>query len=178
MNSLGRSCAGCVLPKLLDYKPERLVVSGFRCCMAGYEFGDIECWETGWRFYVGELGPGEARSLMGELQFWVRSVRGETRRRIACFPHGCQQVCHDECMALSMIAGIQDNRRDLAEFAASHLLGAASEIGPERVSEAAAGYATALKNLGLKLLPVPEDVIRNIAFQNGAGDCPARAAVH
>ena len=38
----GPACAGCPLPKLLDYKPERLVVSGFRCCMAGYEFGDIE----------------------------------------------------------------------------------------------------------------------------------------
>ena len=73
--------------------------------------------------------------------------------------------------------GMQDGRRDLAEFAASHLLGAASDTGPERVSDAAAGYATALKKLGLKLLPVPEDVIRNIAFQNGA-DCPARAAVH
>ena len=74
-----------------------------------------------------------------------------------------------------MISGMQDNRRDLAEFAASHLLGAASESGPERVSEAAAGYAAALKNLGLKLLPVPEDVIRNIAFQNGAGLSGARS---
>jgi hypothetical protein len=163
------------LPKLLDYKPERLVVSGFRCCMAGYEFGDIECWETGWRYYVGELGSGEARSLIGELQYWVRSVRGESRRRIACFPHGSQNVCHDECMALSMISGMQDGRRDLAEFAAGYLLGATTETAPTRVSDAAAGYATALKNLGLKLLPVPEDVIRSIAFQNSATECPAHA---
>jgi len=174
MSVNGRACAGCILPKLLDYKPERLVVSGFRCCMAGYEFGDIECWETGWRYYVGEIGSGEARSLMGELQFWVRSVRGETRRRIACFPHGCQNVCHDECMALSMVSGMQDGRRDLAEFAASYLLGTSTETAPMRVSDAAAGYATALKNLGLKLLPVPEDVIRSIAFQNGA-ECQPHA---
>ena len=54
--------------------------------MAGYEFGDIECWETGWRFYVGEIGSGEARSLMGELQYWVRSVRGETAPAHRLFP--------------------------------------------------------------------------------------------
>ena len=170
MTRNGRACAGCILPKLLDYKPERLVVSGFRCCMAGYEFGDIECWETGWRYYVGELGSGEARTLMGELQYWVRSVRGESRRRIACFPHGCQNVCHDECMALSMISGMQDGRRDLAAVCRKPSPRRCQRNGaPERVSDAAAGYATALKNLGLKLLPVPEDVIRSIAFQDGSG---------
>jgi hypothetical protein len=167
----GPACAGCPLPKLLDYKPERLVVSGFRCCMAGYEFGDIECWETGWRYYVGEIGSDEARPLMGELQFWVRSVRGESRRRIACFPHGCQNVCHDECMALSLISALQDNRRDLALVSASHLLGAASDEARERVSDAAAGYAAGLKQLGLKLLAVPAEVIRSIAFQEGQPGC-------
>ena len=178
MSNPGRSCAGCILPKLLDYKPERLVVSGFRCCMAGYEFGDIECWETGWRFYVGELGTGEARSLMGELQYWVRSVRGESRRRIACFPHGCQNVCHDECMALSLISGMQDRparpcriRREPSSRRCKRRRGRSASPTPPPA------MPTALKNLGLKLLPVPEDVIRNIAFQNGA-DCPARAALH
>jgi hypothetical protein len=74
-------------------------------------------------------------------------------------------------MALSLISGLQDNRRDLALVSASHLLGAASDEAQERVSDAAAGYAAALKQLGLKLLAVPLDVIRNIAFQEGQPGC-------
>ena len=33
--------------KLLDRKPERLVVTGLRCCVAGYNFGDIEPFPIG-----------------------------------------------------------------------------------------------------------------------------------
>jgi hypothetical protein len=40
----------------LDRQPERLVVTGYRCCMAGYDFLDVACWEAAWASYIGEVG--------------------------------------------------------------------------------------------------------------------------
>jgi hypothetical protein len=48
--------------------------------MAGYAYGDVDCWETAWRSYCGEVGTSDARRLMGELQFWVRTLRAESAR--------------------------------------------------------------------------------------------------
>lgn len=162
--------------KLLDRKPERLVVTGLRCCMAGYNFGDIDCWETAWRSYAMELGTDDARRLMGELQFWVRTLRAQSARPLSVFPHGCGHVCRDECMALSLIAALQDHDQPAALLAARHLSGAAGEA-PLALAAAGQGYADALIAAGQKLLSVPAHVIHSIAAF-GSGPVAAKETLH
>lgn len=166
---------GCPL-KLLDRKPERLVVTGLRCCIAGYNFGDIDCWETAWRSYSMELGTDDARRLMGELQYWVRVMRAEGSRPLSVFPHGCGHVCRDECMALSLIAALQDNDRPTAILAARHLSGAQGEA-PAALAQAGQAYADTLKAAGQKLMSVPASVVLSIAAF-GSGPCPAEETLH
>jgi len=163
--------------KLLDRKPERLVVTGLRCCVAGYNFGDIDCWETAWRSYCMELGTSDARRLMGELQYWVRSLRAESVRSLDVFPHGCGHVCRDECMALSHIAALQDNDLSTALLAARHLSGMIEGEPPLSLAVAGQGYADALIEAGQKLLSVPASVVLSIAAF-GSGSCPAAETLH
>jgi hypothetical protein len=163
--------------RLLDRKPERLVVTGLRCCMAGYNFGDIDCWETAWRSYSMELGTSDARRLMGELQYWVRCLRAESVRSLDVFPHGCGHVCRDECMALSLIAALQDNDLGTAILAARHLSGLIDGEPPLSLTVAGQGYADALIGAGQKLMSVPASVVHSIAAF-GSGPAPAQETVH
>lgn len=163
--------------RLLDRKPERLVVTGLRCCMAGYAYGDIECWETAWRSYAMELGTDDARRLMGELQFWVRTLRAESARPLSVFPYGCAHVCRDECMALSLIAALQDHDQPAALLAARHLSGATAAAAPLAVAAAGQSYAEALAAAGQKLASVPASVIHSLAAF-GSGPSAAEETLH
>ena len=89
---------------------EWLVGVGFRCWLAGYDTGDIACWETGWNEYSRQLGTERAKRAVTELACFVRSVRASASRRIEYYPHGCKGFCADECMAISLIAASQHHR--------------------------------------------------------------------
>jgi hypothetical protein len=154
--------ASCPL-KLLDRRPERLVITGLRCCMAGYDFGDIDCWETAWKVYSSELGTTDARRLTAELQFWVRTIRAECQRPLELFPHGCAHVCRDECMALSLVAALQDCDVATACLAGRFLTGRLREEPDAPVMSAGKSYAEALSAAGQRLLSVPESVVHAIA---------------
>ncbi len=172
-----QSCPEQCPASLLDRKPERLVVTGLRCCMAGYAYGDVDCWETAWQAYCGELGTADARRLMGELQFWVRTLRSESARTIDLFPHGCGNVCRDECMALSLIAALQDHDEPTAYLAALHLAGAIGEEQRRAVVGSGRSYAETLAAAGQKLMSVPPSVVLAIAA-HGSEFCPARPVLH
>src|SRR5689334_24415581 len=53
--------------------PEQLVGIGFRCWLAGYETGEIACWEQAWTAYADVLGNADAKRALGDLSCWVRS---------------------------------------------------------------------------------------------------------
>jgi hypothetical protein len=106
--------------------PERLVGIGFRCWMAGYQTGDIACWEEAWNAYAAALGTQKARVAIGELGCWVRTIREATSRDIATFPGGCRGFCRDECVAVSMIAASQHQACPALRACAATLLGCSS----------------------------------------------------
>ncbi|MBC8013601.1 MAG: hypothetical protein H7X74_05925, partial [Methyloceanibacter sp.] len=45
---------------------EWLVGVGFRCWLAGYDTGDIACWENGWNEYARALGTERAKRAVTE----------------------------------------------------------------------------------------------------------------
>ena len=68
---------------------EWLVGVGFRCWLAGYDTGDISCWEHGWNAYSHVLGAERAKRAVTELACWVRAVRSSASRKIEYYPFGC-----------------------------------------------------------------------------------------
>lgn len=121
---------------------EWLVGVGFRCWLAGYDTGDITCWENGWNEYNRILGPSHAKRAVTELACWVRAVRSSASRRIEYAPFDRGSFCADECKAISLIAASQHHRCPAMQACALALTG--SDV-VEPVIDAANAFADALQ---------------------------------
>lgn len=161
------------VPDLLSRPAERLVVSGFRNLMAASEFGDFACWEAVWQGYQDELGARGARRLVGELQYWVRALRAHAERPLAYYPQCCRFLCHDECMALSMVAAAQANDETTVRLAARHLTGQAAPGPLGALWHATLPFAEALETAGHAMYPVSADVVDSIVRLQQMGRCRA-----
>lgn len=147
---------------VLSRQPERLVVEGMRYWLNGYLTGSIDCWELGWSLFSREIGSRDARRLFGDLSYWVRETRFAAERPLACFPYGCQCLCRDECLALSVVASAQNGASDVCRFAATQLVG---EQAAEPAEKAALVFAEALDAVHQRLLPIPASVVEDVALR-------------
>ena len=121
---------------------EWLVGVGFRCWVAGYDQGDITCWENGWSAYKRALGPSRAKRAVTELACWVRAIRSNASRKIEYNPMDSKRFCADECMAMSLISASQHHRCPAMQACAAALTGS-TKIDP--VIETANAFADALQ---------------------------------
>lgn len=129
---------------------EWLVGVGFRCWLAGYDTGDIACWETGWNEYNRALGAERAKRAVTELACFVRTLRGCASRKIEYYPFGCAAFCPDECMAVSLIAASQHQRCPAMQACALALTGASSV---DSVIDAASAFGAVLQDSDQHLRP-------------------------
>ena len=127
---------------------EWLVGVGFRCWLAGYDTGDIACWENGWNEYARALGTERAKRAVTELACWVRAVRTTASRKIEYSPFGCPGFCADECMAISLIAASQHHRCPAMRACALALTGS-DLVDP--VIDAANAFADVLQEADQRL---------------------------
>jgi len=129
---------------------EWLVGMGFRCWLAGYDTGDISCWENGWNAYARALGTERAKRAVTELACWVRAVRATASRKIEYSPVGCPGFCADECMAISLIAASQHHRCPAMRACALALTGS-DLVDP--VLDAANVFADVMQEANQRLSP-------------------------
>ena len=129
---------------------EWLVGVGFRCWLAGYDTGNIGCWENGWNEYNRVLGAQRAKRAVTELACWVRAVRASASRKIEYCPLSCPGFCADECMAISLIAASQHHRCPAMRACALALTGS-DLVDP--VIDAANAFADALEEANQHLSP-------------------------
>lgn len=157
-------------------RAERLTVIGFRCCMAGYDYADADCWEAAWDHCLAELGADQACPVMGQLQYWVRSIRRMSQRALRYYPQNCQHLCHDECMALAALACAQHRDRCTGMIALQHLIPDREDDQFGDVWRATEGFAATLAAFGLPLAAVPKPVVEQIAGMGCAArrGCPLR----
>jgi hypothetical protein len=141
----GRNSVSRVVPQS---GAERLVGVGFRCWLAGYDTGDISCWEKGWNEFSSALGAERAKRAVTELACWVRAVRASAARKIEYYPVGCPGFCADECMAISLIAASQHHRCPAMRACALALTGS-DLVDP--VIDAANAFADALQDADQRL---------------------------
>lgn len=147
----------------LDQPTERLVLVGFRTCMAGYEHNCMDCWKVAWTEFVDELGLLHGRRTFRDMRSWVILLRAKSCRPIACFPHLFPQVCRDEALVLSIASALQEGQRNLARAAAVHLTNTTSGDAIDTLVDAADSFAAALKEGGGSMVPVTPSVIEAIA---------------
>jgi hypothetical protein len=160
-----------VMTDLLARPPERLVIMGFRNLMAACELGDVACWEAVWQHYIAELGAPGARQMLGELQYWARALRRHAGRPLTFYPQCCRFLCHDECMALSLVAAAQAGDEATGVLAARHLTGQTDPAPLAEVWAATLPFAQALGRAGQDMYPVTANVVESIVRMQQAGRC-------
>ncbi len=148
---------------------EWLVGMGFRCWLAGYDTGNIACWENGWNEYAHALGPERAKRAVTELACWVRAVRATASRKIEYSPFACPGFCPDECLAISLIAASQHHRCPAMRACALALTGS-DLVDP--VLQTANAFADALDQADQRL---STDAVAALMAGRGKGSAEALA---
>ncbi len=183
MNISQRAILASGTQQLLDHQPERLFVSGFRCIMAGYDYADIECWETAWTIYSSEVDVMRARVLLGEMQYFVRVFRSCEPRALSLFPHGCRRLSHDESLVLNLAVSLQQADDSAAQAAADRVIGVMlNEPSTPRIGamiDACRGIAKLFEAQGAIFVPLGQDVLDRLTGRSNemCTQCPATGSL-
>jgi hypothetical protein len=86
---------------------EVFFLTAFRCQLAGYETGDVACWETGWQGASRLLPLADAKRIMAEVAHFARVLRRTHARALAFMPYCCRRVTPDECLLVRLIGAAQ-----------------------------------------------------------------------
>ncbi len=135
-----------------DGRAERLVGDAIRCWLEGYETGNINSWEKGWRLFSLDLGSERARSVVTELACWVRAVTSIAARRVEyrSSRDEARGFCADEMLAIRMIAAGQHNAIGTMRRCGRYLTGVTDTSSIEVATRRLAG---ALDAAGVHLRP-------------------------
>jgi hypothetical protein len=105
-----------------------LVVTAYRCAMAGLSLGEPDCWSFGWRVLGDVMPPDDAGVLFGQFYGFVRALLACSQRPLSWRPASCRGICQDEALALGMIEAAQRGHPTDLLAAAALLLGV-DELG-------------------------------------------------
>ena len=130
---------------------EILLFEALRCWMAGYETGDIACWDLAWDALCREVPVESAKPLFGELQHFARTMRSVARQPLGWRPFCCRGLCKDECIVLALLDAAQRFDEEQLDLALRHLV-PLDESG--RTRQAAIAFSQALARAGLFIAPV------------------------
>lgn len=89
---------------------EVFFLTAFRCQLAGYATGDIDCWETGWQGASRLLPLADAKRIMAEVTHFARVLRRTHARALAVLPYCCRHVTPDECLVVRLIGAAQQGQ--------------------------------------------------------------------
>lgn len=159
-----------VAPKPSDERrngaAQAVVMTRYRCLMAGYATGDVTCWDIAWNALEAEFSPSVAKSLYGEFHHFVRVLRAGTKLTVGWRPAACRVMCRDECVILALLAAAQSGDPAEAKLAGS-LVGAAHV---DALVAAARSLGDAVNTHGVVAPPLPCG-IDAAAWLEGAAPC-------
>ncbi|WP_349359188.1 hypothetical protein [Stappia sp.] len=128
---------------------EHLVVEGLRRWLAGYQTGNISCWEDAWSLYAGRLGVARARVAVSGLSAYARAINGWAKCGFCLMPHDCPRRCAHEAMAVEALAAWQRGNREAATGIVEELV---VSPGLPSTLEATAFFADSLRRVDLRLV--------------------------
>jgi len=152
--------------------PECTVLLGYRYWLSGCVHANQSFFEKCDQVHVSTLGPEHGSVASSALATFL-----ETLGVCATCPLrfiNCQKyhLCRDECLVLSLIAGIQHGDDDVQKIAAETLT-CPTKAGP--VIANAGTYAFALKTGGSVLTPIPLETIQHIIIDDAASTVSVRS---
>jgi len=110
------------LPRIDAAPAGALVLTVYRCAMAGFSLDQAACWDIGWEALVRDMPLDHARGLFGEFHHFVRTLIAAAERPLTWRPANCRGFSNDEALVLQMIEAAQSgDRRRLLEAAAALL---------------------------------------------------------
>jgi hypothetical protein len=140
------------LPRIDAAPADALVLTVYRCAMAGFSCDQATCWDIGWEALVRDMPLGHARGLFGEFHHFVRTLIAAAERPLTWRPATCRGLLGDEARVLAMIAAAQGgDQRRLLEAAAALL----TVDGLAAPLEATQSLANALAARGLFVHAAP-----------------------
>lgn len=148
----------CPAAQYLARAPESLVIGGYRQVLIA-STGECPAIDTMWRLHLERLGVAESRVVIDGLSMFMATMRRAAGLPLRCLPDGTCHLCRDECLVLSLIAGLQHGD-DVASRISADALSAPGRMG-EAIG-AAGDYAMRLKMFGQVLLPIPPLVVADI----------------
>ncbi|MEO1793820.1 MAG: hypothetical protein AAFU50_04335 [Pseudomonadota bacterium] len=116
-----------------------LLTFGFRGWMTGLRNSDVRVWESVFHGFSQDLGLCHAKRTVNALASWVEAIDDAARRPVEVCPLQAEGLCHDECMALSIIAAAQSDACPAMRACGEALLGHANVDGMLDQAEAFAG---------------------------------------
>ena len=117
---------------------EVFLLTAFRCWLAGYETGDIACWELAWQGVSRNRPIADTKRVIAELAHFTRVFRQTLACRFVYLPYCCGRITDEECLALQLVACAQQGELIKAGQLAQELskndnyadlVGAASDLG-------------------------------------------------
>ena len=88
-------------------RAEVLLLIALRCWLAGYETGDVACWELARQGVSRTVQLADAKRIVAELAQFTRVFRKTLACRFVYLPHCCARVTADERLAIRFIACAQ-----------------------------------------------------------------------
>ena len=89
---------------------EVFLLTAFRCWLAGYETGDIACWELAWQGVSRKRPLADAKRIIAELGQFTRVFRQTLTCRFVYLPYCCGRITDEECLALQLVACAQQGK--------------------------------------------------------------------
>jgi len=131
-----------------------LVVTVYRCAMAGFMLAETDCWNLGWQALGSAMPHEEAGALFGQFYGFVRALLVCAQKPLSWRPANCHDLCDDEALALSMIEAAQRGDPTAVLAAAALLLGV---DGVGDALQATQSLATALARRGVFVSAPPDN---------------------
>ena len=123
-----------------------LVITVYRCAMAGFSVGQTDCWRIGWQALSEATPSEEAGPLFGQFYCFVRALSAVARKPLSWRAPGSLGLCDDEALSLRMIEAAQHADMGGMLAAGATLLGV-DKLGD--VVEATQSLAKSLTQRGL-----------------------------
>jgi hypothetical protein len=110
------------LPRIDAAPADALVLTVYRCAMAGFSCDQAACFDIGWQALLRDMPLDHASGLFGEFHHFVRTLIAAAERPLTWRPATCRGFSGDEARMLQMIEAAQrGDRRRLLEVAAALL---------------------------------------------------------
>ena len=101
-------CARVTMTSIADWPDaDVFFLVAFRCWLAGYETGDVACWELAWQGVSTTVPLADAKRIVAELAQFTRVFRKTLACRFVYLPYCCARVTDDEHLALQVVACAQ-----------------------------------------------------------------------